>query len=341
MPVPSTKSFFLNPTSIGSSSHFTPIAGPCAVESYEQLEKTAKVLKKNHIHLLRGGLWKLRTSHQSFQGVGEEGLEWLQAICHDYQLGFVTEITDLRQLELLEKTDFVSAFQVGTRNMYNYPLLKELGKTQKPVLLKRSFSATLKEWLQAAEYIVNGGNEKVILCERGIRTFENSTRYTLDINTVVYLKHHCPFPVVVDPSHAIGIRELVPALCYTSIAAGADGLLVEVHPAPPQAKSDSAQALHLSTFEETLFQMQAYLVAAKKTFSPIAVPSSFAVPSISSASATPSATPPPGASATTSASATPPPGASATTSASATPPPGASSTSSASSIPSPEAKTPC
>ena len=279
MPVPSTKSFFLNPTSMGSGSHFTPIVGPCAVESYSQMEKIAKVLKKNHVHLLRGGLWKLRTSHQSFQGVGEEGLEWIQAVCRTYQLGFVTEITDLRQLELLEKTDIVSAFQVGTRNMYNYPLLKELGKTQKPVLLKRSFSATLKEWLQAAEYIVKGGNEQVILCERGIRTFENSTRYTLDINAVVYLKRHCSFPVVVDPSHAIGIRELVPPLCYASIAAGADGLLVEVHPEPSKAKSDSAQALDLFTFEETLSQMQAYLLAAKKTFSPAVAPSSFAVPS--------------------------------------------------------------
>ena len=263
---PSITPFPLAPTSIGSASHFTPIAGPCAVESYEQLEKVAKVLKKNKVHLLRGGLWKLRTRHESFQGVGKEGLEWVRSICRTYQLGFITEITDLRQLELLE--GIVSAFQVGTRNMYNYPLLKELGKTRKPVLLKRHFSATIEEWLQAAEYIVQGGNEQVILCERGIRTFENSTRYTLDINAVVYLKHRCPFPVVVDPSHAIGIRELIPSLCYASIAAEADGLLVEVHPQPEEAKSDAAQALSLSIFQETLSQMEAYLLVAKRTFSP-------------------------------------------------------------------------
>ena len=264
-----TLTFPLFPTSIGSSTHFTSIAGPCAVESYEQMEKVAKELRKNKIHLMRGGLWKMRTNCKSFQGVGVEGIEWVRSLCREYGLGFVTEVTDLRQISVLE--DVVSAFQVGTRNMYNYPLLMELGKTKKPVLLKRHFSATVEEWLQATDYIIKGGNEQIILCERGIRTFENSTRYTLDINAVVYLKHlkhRCPFPVMVDPSHAVGMRDLIPSLCYASIAAGADGLLVEVHPHPERAKSDAVQALSLPEFQQTLNTMKGYLLAAHKTLSP-------------------------------------------------------------------------
>lgn len=238
---------------------FTVIAGPCSIESEAQFSETAQLVKDSGAVLLRGGLWKMRTNAKTFQGLGPQAFDFVQKIMNQMRLGLVTEVTDPRQVEQIDS--FVSMYQVGARNMFNYPLLKELGKTNKPVLLKRSFSALMEEWFKAADYVVNEGNDKVILCERGIRTFETKTRFTFDLNAVLVAKAETQFPVVVDPSHAIGIRQFVPQLALASAAVGADGVIVEVHPRPSEALSDGMQALTPSDFSEMMSNLDKVLGA--------------------------------------------------------------------------------
>ena len=238
---------------------FTVIAGPCSIESEGQFLETAKMVKANGACLLRGGIWKMRTSSKTFQGLGETAFDLVKSVCRETRMGLVSEITDIRQIE--EVYDIVDMFQVGSRNMHNYSLLKELGRQQKPVLLKRGFGALIDEWIKAAEYVTNGGNPNVVLCERGIRTFETATRNTLDLNAVVYAKKNSPFPVIVDPSHAVGIRALVPDLALAAAACGADGIIVETHPRPAEALSDGAQALTFDDFEKMMAKMERVLAA--------------------------------------------------------------------------------
>jgi len=228
------------------SHHFSLIAGPCSIESYELFRQVALEVKQHGATALRGGIFKMRTRRDSFQGLGAEAIQIVEKVKNEVCLPFVCEITDPRQIELL--SEVVDVFQVGARNMYNYELLKELGKLRKPILLKRGLSAYLDEFLAASEYIIKAGNNQVILCERGIRTFEKSTRNTLDLSAVPYLKKRSGLPVIVDPSHGTGIRELVSPMCWAAAAAGADGIMVEVHPDPAQALSDGEQALTLEDF---------------------------------------------------------------------------------------------
>ena len=225
---------------------FILIAGPCSVESYEQTRDTALRVQQAGAHMLRGGAFKPRTSPSCFQGLGDEGLEILKAVREETGLPVVTEVMDARQLEKVSAA--ADIIQVGSRSMQNFTLLKELGGTDLPVLLKRGMSATLDEWLGAAEYILSGGNARVILCERGIRTFETSTRNTLDLSIVPAAKQRSSLPVIVDPSHATGRAELVLPMSLAAVAAGADGLLIEVHPEPHLAKSDAQQQITPDAF---------------------------------------------------------------------------------------------
>lgn len=217
------------------------MAGPCTVENKAQIRQVAKEVRKAGCHILRGGAFKPRTGPYDFQGLGKIGLHFLRTAAKESHLAVITEVLDVRDIELVEK--YTDIFQVGTRNMQNYPLLRELGKSKKPVLLKRGMWATYKEFLLAAEYILIGGNEKVILCERGIRTHVPETRFTLDLNSVPYLKHETHLPVIVDPSHGTGRANLVRAMSRAAIAAGADGLLIEVHLDPRKSVSDADQAI--------------------------------------------------------------------------------------------------
>ncbi|HMS63214.1 MAG TPA: 3-deoxy-7-phosphoheptulonate synthase, partial [Solirubrobacteraceae bacterium] len=226
--------------------HFALIAGPCTVESREQLLETADVVKAAGANMLRGGAYKPRTSPYSFQGLGEEGLRLLAEAKEISGLPIVTELMDARDLEpVLEVADVI---QVGARNMQNYGLLSELGRAGRPVLLKRGLSSTLEELVMAAEYILKEGNETVMLCERGIRTFESAYRFTLDLMAVPVLKQMTHLPIVVDPSHAAGRRDLVESLSLAAAAAGADGIIVEVHPNPEEAICDGPQALRAAEF---------------------------------------------------------------------------------------------
>lgn len=226
------------------------LAGPCAVESQEQLFETARAVKAGGAKILRGGAFKPRTSPYKFQGLGDEGLELLGKISRETGLPVVTEVMDTRQVELV--AGYADMLQVGSRNMHNYPLLKEVGKLNKPILLKRGMMATIDEFLLAAEYILKQGNEQVILCERGIRTFETSTRNTLDLSAVPMLKHLTHLPVIVDPSHGTGIRWMVPAMAKAAVAAGADGLIIEVHYRPEEALCDGDQSLNLAEFGQLM-----------------------------------------------------------------------------------------
>lgn len=219
------------------------IAGPCSVESYEQLQEVAAVLKRLGISCLRGGAFKPRTSPYSFQGHGQQALEWLGAIRQEYGLSVISEVMSIAQIAQAEP--YLDCYQVGSRNMQNFDLLKALGQQPKPVLLKRGFAATLDEFLHAAEYILMGGIAPVILCERGIRGFDSRTRNVLDLGSVAWLKENTHLPVVVDPSHATGKATLVPPAAKASVAVGADGLMLEVHPEPLAALSDADQALSL------------------------------------------------------------------------------------------------
>jgi 3-deoxy-7-phosphoheptulonate synthase len=225
---------------------FSVWAGPCSVESLEQFESVAREVKSKGAVGLRGGVFKLRTNPVAFQGLGREAYSIVKKVKVETGMPFVSEITDPRQIADLH--DVVDAFQVGSRNMHNYALLKELSHLKKPILLKRGLSALFKEWMLAADYLVQGGNENIILCERGIRTFETSTRNTFDINAIVLAKKESPFPVLADPSHGTGVAALVPGVALAAAAAGADGLLIEVHPDPAKALSDGYQSLNYSEF---------------------------------------------------------------------------------------------
>lgn len=236
-----------NLTSHSSKTTFSLIAGPCSVESYDLFRTVAFAVKSMGATALRGGIFKMRTRPDTFQGLGKEALEIVKTVKKEVGLPFVSEVTDPRQIEMLAQV--VDVFQVGARNMHNYELLKELGKIRNPILLKRGLAAYLDEFLAASEYILNSGNDAVILCERGIRTFERSTRNTLDLSAVPYLKKHSGLQVIVDPSHGTGVRELVTPMCWAAAAAGADGIIVEVHPKPEIALSDGEQALTLEDFE--------------------------------------------------------------------------------------------
>lgn len=233
---------------------FCLIAGPCAVESWEQVTSIARQVSAAGAQLLRGGAFKPRTSPYTFGGLGAEGLELLCRAGRETGLPVVSEITDPRQLPLFREVDVL---QVGARNMQNFELLRELGRQEKPVLLKRSFGATVTELLQAAEYILAGGNERVILCERGIRTFETDSRATLDVAGIAALKEQSHLPVLADPSHAAGRRELVAPLALAAAAAGADGLMIEVHDRPEEALSDGRQALTCGEFARLARRVQA------------------------------------------------------------------------------------
>ena len=222
------------------------MAGPCAVESEEQLSETAKCVRAGGASLLRGGAFKPRTSPYSFQGLGIEGLEMLERARKKTGLSVVTEVMDTRQVETVAR--YADMLQIGSRTMQNFPLLKEAGLSSKPIMLKRGMMATIDEYLHAAEYILSQGNTQVILCERGIRTFESSTRYTLDLNAIPVLKQRTHLPVIVDPSHGTGVRSLVATMAKASIAAGADGLLMEVHYRPDEALCDGSQSLYPEEF---------------------------------------------------------------------------------------------
>jgi 3-deoxy-7-phosphoheptulonate synthase len=225
---------------------FTIIAGPCSVESQEQIFKTAEFLSQQGIQLLRGGAYKPRTSPYSFQGLGEQGLRLLSEVRNTYHLKIITEAIDILTLDAVVK--YADVIQIGARNMQNFPLLKAAGQSGKPVLLKRGIAATLEELLLSAEYILNEGNGNVILCERGVRTFDDHSRNTLDLAAIPVLKELSHLPILVDPSHASGNRNRITPLSKAALAIGADGIMVEVHPAPDQALSDGPQSLDFQGF---------------------------------------------------------------------------------------------
>ena len=230
------------------------MAGPCVVENEKQVFETARYVKAAGAKILRGGAFKPRSSPYSFQGLGEEGLKLLAQAGEETGLAVVTEVMSVNQIELVGK--YTDIFQVGARNMQNFVLLKELGKIKKPILLKRGMSASLEELLLSAEYILSQGNYEVILCERGIRTFENYTRNTLDLSAIPALKRLSHLPIIVDPSHATGRWRLVSPMSKAAIAAGADGLLIEVHPDPKSSLSDGAQTLKLDTFTQLMEEIR-------------------------------------------------------------------------------------
>ncbi|MFW5790535.1 MAG: 3-deoxy-7-phosphoheptulonate synthase [Bacillota bacterium] len=229
------------------------MAGPCAVENREQLMETARSVRAAGATILRGGAYKPRTSPYSFQGLGEEGLKLLAEARKETGLRIVTEMMGLEQMEpVMRYTDII---QIGARNMQNYPLLSAIGKLDKPVMLKRGMSATIREWLLAAEYIMNAGNHQVILCERGIRTFSEKTRNTLDLSSIPLVKELSHLPVIADPSHGTGMKKLVAPMSKAAIACGADGLIIEVHPIPEEALSDGPQSLKPEEFEKLMQEL--------------------------------------------------------------------------------------
>jgi len=227
--------------------HLAVMAGPCAVESREQIRETARIVAEHGARVLRGGAFKPRTSPYAFQGLGEEGLRLLRDAADEAGLRVITEVMEASQIEAV--VNYADVLQVGARNMQNFSLLRRLGEVRKPVLLKRGISATIEEWLMSAEYVMAGGNYQVILCERGIRTFERATRNTLDISAIPVVKKLSHLPVVVDPSHAVGIRDKVIPVARAAVAVGCDGLLVEVHPNPEKALSDGPQSLFPDQFQ--------------------------------------------------------------------------------------------
>ena len=230
------------------------IAGPCAIESKEQMYETARAVKAAGARILRGGAFKPRSSPYDFQGLGEEGLKLLGLVRKEIGIPVVTEVMDTRQIEKV--SGYADMIQIGSRNMHNYSLLKEAGMCRKPVLLKRGMMATIQELLLAAEYILNQGNDQVVLCERGIRTFETSTRNTLDLSAVPMLKRITHLPVIVDPSHGTGLRWMVPAMAKAAIAVGADGIIVEVHYKPEEALCDGYQSLSMNEFAQLMTDLK-------------------------------------------------------------------------------------
>ncbi len=239
------------------------IAGPCAVESREQMTATAQAVKAAGAHALRGGAYKPRTSPYSFQGLGLEGLEILDETSRAVGLPAVTEVIEVADVGDVER--YAAGFQVGARNMQNFRMLKRLGQSRKPVILKRGMAALVDDLLLAAEYIVAEGNPNVILCERGIRTFETATRNTLDLNAIPYIKQHSHLPVLVDPSHGTGVREFVGPMAKAAVACGADGLMIEVHHDPRSAVSDGQQSLYPEQFAQLMQELQPFVQAAGRT----------------------------------------------------------------------------
>lgn len=239
------------------------MAGPCSVESEEQIFACAEVVAKTGGQFLRGGAFKPRSSPYAFQGLGEEGLKMMRAAADAYGLKVVTEVMDAEQLELVD--EYTDMLQLGARNMQNFSLLKVLGTTQTPILLKRGLSSTIEEWLMSAEYIIANGNPNVVFCERGIRTFETATRNTLDLSAVPVIKKKSHLPIIVDPSHGVGIRDKIAPMALAGVAAGADGLMIEFHPDPPKAKSDGPQSLYFNQFEALMGQIRAVAQVVGKT----------------------------------------------------------------------------
>lgn len=250
-------------TTIGGS-HLCIMSGPCAVESLDQILQTAMAIKKSGATILRGGAYKPRTSPYSFQGLEEQGLQYMKEAREATGLPVVCEVTSLAAIESAVK--YVDMLQIGARNMQNFYLLKEAGKTGLPVLLKRGLAATIDDWLNASEYIISEGNPNVVLCERGIRTFETATRNTLDISAVPVIKEKSHLPIIVDPSHATGVRSYVTPLAKCAIAAGADGLMIETHPNPATALSDGPQSLTFPQFDELCQQLRPYAELSGKKF---------------------------------------------------------------------------
>ncbi len=241
--------------------NFCVIAGPCSVETEEQICEVARSVKESGAHMLRGGAFKPRTSPYAFQGLGGDGIELLLKAKKETGLPIVTEIMDLSQLPLFEEVDVI---QVGARNMQNFQLLKELGKTNKCILLKRGLSNTIEEWLMSAEYIMAGGNKNIILCERGIRTFETATRNTLDLSAVPVVKYHSHLPILIDPSHATGYSRYVHSMSLAAAAAGADGLMIEVHNQPQHALCDGQQSLTPEAFDKLFKDVNRVLEGIKQ-----------------------------------------------------------------------------
>jgi len=262
-PEPSVVS--VGPVRVGPDT-LTVIAGPCAVESEEQILTVAEAVKEAGATMLRGGAFKPRTSPYSFQGLAEEGLKLLALARERTGLPVVTEVMNPQDVELV--ASYADVLQIGARNMQNFPLLREVGRTNKPVLLKRGLAATIEEWLMAAEYIMSAGNHNVILCERGIRTFETATRNTLDLNAVPVVKHLSHLPIIVDPSHGTGKWPYVIPMARAAVAAGADGLIVEVHPRPEEAVSDGQQSLKPEKFRELMQEVSAIAAVLGRQLTP-------------------------------------------------------------------------
>ena len=239
------------------------MAGPCSAETEDQVNRAAAAVRKAGAKILRGGAFKPRSSSYSFQGLGEAGMRMLRAAAIEHDLKLVSEVMDVSQIDLVER--YCDLFQVGARNMQNYTLLKELGHARKPVLLKRGISATIEEWLLSAEYILAGGNSGVILCERGIRTFESYTRNTLDISAIPVVKKLSHLPIIADPSHGTGRRDKVAPMARAAVAAGADGLIIEVHCDPDRALSDGAQSLYPAQFDSLMAELRIIAPAIGRT----------------------------------------------------------------------------
>jgi 3-deoxy-7-phosphoheptulonate synthase len=245
-------------------SHAMCIAGPCAVENEEMLNRIARHVREGGATVLRGGVYKPRTSPYSFQGLGMTALKWMRACGDELGMPICVEVMDTRQVADMEP--FIDCFQIGARNMQNFDLLREVGKTRKPVLLKRGLAATVKDWLLSAEYVLSQGNRGVILCERGIKTFEDSIRYTLDVTSIPVARQWSHLPIIVDPSHAAGKRDFVPALAASGMAAGAHGVIVEVHYCPSEAQCDGPQALLPEVFNELMEQLRKIAAIFGKEF---------------------------------------------------------------------------
>ena len=259
---PEPSVFEVAPGVLIGGAHHLVMAGPCSVESEKQMVEVARAVKAAGARVLRGGAFKPRTSPYAFQGLEEEGLKLLDLARRETGLPIVTEVVNPRDVELVAR--YADIMQVGARNTQNFPLLKMLGQLDKPILLKRGMATSIQEFLMSAEYILSEGNRRVMLCERGIRTFETATRNTLDISAVPVLKEQTHLPVVIDPSHATGHAGLVPSMCYASMAAGADGLIVEVHPDPAKALCDGPQSLDPGQFAEVMRKLARYAEVAEK-----------------------------------------------------------------------------
>jgi 3-deoxy-7-phosphoheptulonate synthase len=239
------------------------MSGPCSVENEDQMFRLAKVVAKSGARIVRGGAFKPRTSPYSFQGLGEEGLKILRAAADQYNLLVITEVMQMDQIDLIYK--YTDIFQLGARNMQNFSLLKELGRVDKPVMIKRGIAATIEEWLMSAEYVLSGGNKDVILCERGIRTFENYTRNTFDLSAIPVIHKKSHLPIIADPSHATGLKDQVPPMARAAVAAGADGIMIEIHDDPENALSDGPQALLPDTYLKLMEELKLIAAAINRT----------------------------------------------------------------------------